>query len=76
MVLVQMKQLDPGIEQLQTALAIEPGNAQWHNALGVALLQSGRNDEAVHHFETAIQIRPGFQDARLNLQAARSEMGR
>jgi Flp pilus assembly protein TadD len=75
MVLVQMKQLDPGIEQLQTALASEPSNAQWHNALGVALLQSGRNDEAVHHFETAIQIRPDFQDARLNLQAARSEMG-
>ena len=41
-----------------------------HNNLGLALTQQGRLDEAVSHFSEALQIRPDFPDAQVNLERA------
>ena len=37
---------------------------------GAALLQMGSADEAVSHFQKALQIKPDYAEARLNLDAA------
>ncbi len=53
-----------------TTLARNP-QADWgHNNLGLLLLREGRVDEAIAHFEQAIQIRPGSAAAHNNLASA------
>jgi len=61
-----MSQLQPGlpnqgdlekaIEQYRRALEVKPGQAEVHESLGRLLTQGGRRDEAIQHFEEALQI--------------------
>jgi len=48
------------IQLLNRSLAIEPEFACSHNALGVALRASGRNEEARNAFETAAKLAPAW----------------
>jgi tetratricopeptide (TPR) repeat protein len=45
------------------------------NNLGLALLKNGNVDEAIHHFQTALEIRPGFAEAHYNLGCALLKKG-
>ncbi len=46
-----------------------------HDCLGVALFQKGKVDEAIAHYQTALQIKPNCVDAHINLGNALSEKG-
>ena len=47
-----------------------PDDPEIHNNLGVALFHSGKYEQAIGHFETALKIRPEYADARQNLKKA------
>ena len=52
-----------GMAALREALQLDPDNAQYHNTLGVVLLNLGRPAEAQAEFQTAIdldKIEPGL----------------
>jgi SAM-dependent methyltransferase len=59
------------IEQLQSALALQPDLAEAHAELGRVLLATGRADEAVQAFERALALRPEYADALSGLAATR-----
>jgi len=48
-------------------LAINPKNAEAHNNLGAVLLQKGELDEAISHYQQALEINPQDIRARGNL---------
>lgn len=54
------------------AVRIAPSDATLHNNLGAALAQAGRPERAIACFERALQLDPGFVDARDNLARARA----
>jgi tetratricopeptide (TPR) repeat protein len=56
-------------------LACTSDNAVAHNSLGNALLQKGSLDEAMEHFQTALQINPGYMGAHNNLGNALLQKG-
>ncbi len=47
-----------------------------HFKLGVALLQKGKVDEAISHFEQALQSEPGYVNSRVNLGVALLQKGK
>jgi tetratricopeptide (TPR) repeat protein len=49
---------DTAIEELRTALDLNPNLALAHFGLGFALMLSGRQDEAIPKFDTAIRLSP------------------
>lgn len=51
---------EESVQQYQAALALRPGDATVENALGAALLSSGRIPEAVNHLYAATVARPGY----------------
>jgi tetratricopeptide (TPR) repeat protein len=57
-----------GLETLwRTTLARNPRAFLAQNNLGELLAQKGQMDEAVDHFQKALQIQPGFAEAHYNL---------
>ena len=69
---LDQNRLPEAAEALQAGLDRDPGNAGYHNSLGVVSALRGRKAEAVAHFEQAVRLQPGAYDA--NLQRARSEL--
>jgi Flp pilus assembly protein TadD len=51
----------------QRALALRPADAQTHHLVGRLLAQLGKVDEARTHLTRALQIDPGYADARDDL---------
>lgn len=47
-----------------------------HNNLGSALARNGQADAALAHYQTALEIAPGYADARYNLGVTLSGLGR
>jgi Flp pilus assembly protein TadD len=66
-------QLDYAILQLEQCLEMERAAEVWqenvyaHYDLGIALCKKGRIQEAVSHYQKALEIQPGFAQARNNL---------
>src|SRR5579871_342248 len=55
-------------KEFQVAVEMDPGFPEAHNALGLILqFRFARLDEAVEHFQTALQIRPDFSEVKVNL---------
>jgi tetratricopeptide (TPR) repeat protein len=52
------------------------GNASGHYNLGVALMERGRTDEALRHFQEALNIQPRSADALNNMGILLAERGR
>lgn len=48
----------------QTALRLQPDDAQAHYNVGFALLETNRLAEARPYFETAVRLRPNFPAAQ------------
>jgi Flp pilus assembly protein TadD len=64
-----------GLSAFREAAALDPGNARYHNTLGLMLLDLKR-PEALEHFRKAIEIEPQHGDAHHNLGVALAEAGR
>jgi Tfp pilus assembly protein PilF len=64
------------IRELSAGLQTSPEDPWIHWAIAEAYRQKGRVDESEHHLLRALEIRPGFQQARLNLSALYVQMGR
>jgi spermidine synthase len=60
--------------RLREAIDLMPDSAEAHNDLGVALASMGRVEEAAQHFQRAIQLEPGFAEARRNLESAQHRL--
>jgi protein O-mannosyl-transferase len=70
-------------EDYSSALAIwsdtvakSPGNARAQNQLGFALLQTGRNSEALQPLEEAVRLEPADAEAHRNLGIVLNRTGR
>ena len=57
-------------------LACTSDNVIAHNNLGNALLQKGKVDEAIAHFQKALQIKPDYAEAHYNLGNALLQKGK
>jgi serine/threonine-protein kinase len=66
------------VAYFRAALAVRPGSALLHLALGTLLSEHelGRPDEAVAHFEEALRIDPKLDEARVRLGLALFKQGR
>jgi tetratricopeptide (TPR) repeat protein len=64
------------VRAFRTAMQISPRDPWIHWAIAEAYRQKGRLDDAESHLLTALEIQPGFQQARLNLSALYVEVGR
>ncbi len=58
------------------ALAVTDNNPLAHGNLGAALLDEGKNDEAIEQLQEAIRLKPDFTGARNNLANALNKTGR
>ncbi len=58
---------EQALEPLRRAVAIDPGYAAAHNALGIALARTGDRAGAIEHFQRAVEIEPEYAEARQNL---------
>ncbi len=65
--LVGAGDLDSGMQELKTALVLEPGNAQAHVNLGSVYLQTGQESAAKNEFEKALDLDPWLAEAHNNL---------
>jgi tetratricopeptide (TPR) repeat protein len=57
-------------------LACTPDNFVAHNNLAVALADQGGLDEAIEHYERAIQLKSGYVGAYVNLGIVLARQGR
>jgi tetratricopeptide (TPR) repeat protein len=58
----------------RATLARNPGSSFLHNNLGVVLMSTGREREAVPRFEAAVRLTPDSPDYRVNLGLALAQM--
>lgn len=65
-----------GLAALKEALQLDPDNAQYHNTLGLVLLDLGRPVEAQAEIQTAIELDKSNPDLRHNLGVALAGQGR
>jgi len=68
--------LDDAILSYQSAILLEPGLAEAHHNLGVALRKTGRNEEALMAFDAAIRAEPILADAYFNRGVTLRLLGR
>jgi tetratricopeptide (TPR) repeat protein len=59
----------------QAALTGNPNSWLAHNNLGSVLFERGQTNEAMAHFEKAVEIEPGYSTAHYNLGGALREKG-
>ena len=65
-----------GMASLKEALQLDPDNAQYHNTLGLVLLNLGRPVEAQAEFQTAIDLDKASPDFQHNLGIALAQQNR
>ena len=58
-----------------SALGLDPGNAVYHNNLGIALRYMERFDDAIAAYDRAIEIDPEYRDAYTNRGVALADRG-
>ncbi len=75
---VMLSRLNPNgaVASLRTAVRVEPGRADAHNALGLALAATGQSVEAILEFGRAVELRPEYVAARFNRAGALVKAGR
>ena len=74
-VFLEAGEIDKGIEQLSSALQINPESIQVLYNLGLALKQKGHPDDAARYFSEALDINPNLADAHNNLGIIRMAQG-
>jgi len=58
------------------AVRVTEANPMAHNNLGIEQALKRRFDEAVRHFQTALDVSPGYAEAHNNLASTYKDMGR
>jgi tetratricopeptide (TPR) repeat protein len=74
--LMDARQYQAAIPELQKAAAINPADAAVRNNLGIALFETGRSAEAVEAYRKTIELSPDFAEAYNNLGNVLARMGR
>ncbi|HMD53206.1 MAG TPA: tetratricopeptide repeat protein, partial [Phycisphaerae bacterium] len=69
-ILSQKGEYAQALNFFNSAIAISPSAAIYHNNRGFTLLRQGSIDQAVESFRTALRIRPDYADAYFNLGVA------
>lgn len=73
--LAKMGKVDEAIPQLEKALRVDPSSSLTHANLGLAL--RGKDPaRALDHMRRAVELKPDFMEARLNLGAALLDGGK
>ena len=67
---------DEAFAHLQSAVRAEPGFADAHNNLALALEERGLDEEAFAHAEKAVRLKPDLAQARVNLGEMLARRGR
>lgn len=70
MALNKMKRTGEAIATMQDALSQDPDSEFTHNTIAWNLLESGRHNEAAHHFKEALRINPVLSSAQSGLKEA------
>ena len=65
-----------GLASLQQAIALDPGDPIYRNALGVVQLDLRKPAEAQEQFQKAIELDPEYAEAHHNLGLSYAEQGR
>src|SRR3972149_6942681 len=63
------RNLADALKELTRAIELNPNDASYHNALGLAYFMKGMNAEAHKAFDKAVSIDPKLSDAYLNKSA-------
>ncbi|MCE5324513.1 tetratricopeptide repeat protein [bacterium] len=64
------------IDQLKTAIKMNPSFARGHNALGFIYLKQGKLDAAIKELNRALKINPDFPLAHSNIGSAYATLGK
>ena len=67
---------DEAIREIEEALRLVPNFPDLHNQLGLALSMNGDRERSVVSFRKALELNPGYLEARLNLAIVYNELGR
>jgi hypothetical protein len=75
---VFMARMNPNgaLPMFESAVKVDPRDAEAHNFLGSALESLGRSQEAMAQFRLALTLRPDYSNARLNLGNALLRAGK
>ena len=74
-VLFGQGQTNAGINELTTAIRLEPNYAEAHGNLGFVWLNLGQTDAAMREFQTAIRLMPKFAEAHRGLALEFDQLG-
>lgn len=73
----QAGEMRGALAEFETALSLDPGFAEAHNAIALLLNNAfGRSDDAIAHFRRALELRPNFSEAKVNLGVVLSQQSR
>jgi hypothetical protein len=67
--------LDEALDELRTAVRLDPRPCQYHFNLGRCLYEQGRRHEAILSYEEVLRLEPGRADALYNCGMARLALG-
>jgi tetratricopeptide (TPR) repeat protein len=68
--LLKKNQYAAAAAEFGKALELDPDEAQTHNNLGLALVETGRAAEGIEHYRRALDLSPGYPEAHNNLGSA------
>ena len=71
----QQRKPAASIQELRRAVRANPGSAEAHNALGLALGKGGQLDEAIAEFREAVRLQPDYGEAHSNLGVGLEQRG-
>ncbi|PTL76327.1 social motility TPR repeat lipoprotein Tgl [Vitiosangium sp. GDMCC 1.1324] len=64
----QMGSVQEAYKEMQKSLELDPDYPEAHNAIGILLhMAFNRPEEAIQHYRKALEVRPGFSEAKTNL---------
>jgi len=70
------KQYAASLPEWEAALKLDSSNAQFHNLYGLALQETGRDEQARQQFRKAVRLMPSMADAHSNLGYSLWKAGR
>jgi Flp pilus assembly protein TadD len=59
------------LQYLQSAIGLDPQNAEVYHQLGQTLLKLGENDRAIEAFQTAVELQPQNQVFQSSLESVK-----
>ncbi|WP_299676479.1 tetratricopeptide repeat protein [uncultured Tenacibaculum sp.] len=66
---IDLNQMDKFGELMNEAVSLDPNNPTLYYNLGVVNTNQGRRDDAIKYYKKAIELKPDYADAYMNLSA-------